>query len=282
MVTVWSRSKSKIHRLLSKKSTRLFPLPYEIVAAIIAHFEYDLRTLQACSLTCRSWYTVTASHLHPSPILARDRSRINLTQQKPLSELHELGLLDFLEKLRVKRLCKSWLISHAPNHPDIHHFFTLANVHTLKLEYVDIQSFIPGVEQYFKHFSPTLRSIALLSPRCTPRQLSHFLTLFLNLDNIEIQDAHTYILNKTIPDKELVPFSTPKLRGGLILRDFSWAETCTHLITFCGGLRFRYIRLPWNESYTRMLLEECAETLETVRFDTNDSEFCMVSSTDLS
>ena len=289
MAAVWDRSKAKISRLLGKAPAEVWTtdestcrLPYEIVEMITAHITHDLRDLKACSLTCRSWYSAAAPLLHHTLTLTRGISRDNLIQLEPLSELHELGLLHFVKILGVKGgLRKSWLTSHASSRLHLHCFSTLSNVHTLKLECVDIYSFIPGVEEYFKHFSPTLRSIALFGPRCTPRQLSHFLSLFPNLDNIEIQGTHIYIPD-TIPDTELVPFSTPRLQGRLVLHSFSWIETWEHLISLCGGLRFHYIRLPWNGRYTSILLEACAETLETVRFDTMDGESCRGSSTNLS
>ena len=57
------------------------------------------------------------------------------------------------------------------------------------------------------------KTVKIMTPRCTPLQLSHFFSLFLNLDNIGIQNTLTHQLIPTTPDMELVPFSAPKLRG---------------------------------------------------------------------
>ena len=285
MVTVWSLSKSKIYRLLIKapKSIRQSHLPYEIVEMILAYLAYDLYTLKECSLTCRSWHTIAAPLLHHIRTLARSKFRNKFIQSELLSGLHKPEQAHLVKKLRIKGgLFKSWFASDAFGHLDLDYFDTFANVHTLKLEYMDISSFIPGVKRYFIHFSPTLRSIVLHNPRCTPRQLSYFLSLFTNLDDIEIQRVRACTPEIIIPDRRLAPFSAPKLRGRLILCDFSWVETWTHLIILCGGLRFHYIRLPWNETYTPILLDECAKTLVTVRFDTSDGEFCRGLSTVLS
>jgi len=286
MTTVWTRSKSKIYRLLGKapKSTPRFPFPYEIVEMIIAYYlAYSPNTLKACSLTCRSWYNIAAPLLHHTLTIVQGMAWTGLVRLEQLPKLHELGLLRFVKKLRIRGgMCREWFVSRASSHLDLRYFSTLANVHTLELYDADIYSFIPGVELYFKHFSPTLRSIALLNPRCTPRQLSHFLSLFKNLDDIEIRGARPYIPDKTIPDMELVPFSTPKLQGKLVLRDISWVEPWIHFISFSGGLRFNFICLPWSGRYTSILLEACAETLETVRLETVDGKFCIGSSTDLS
>jgi len=301
MVTVWHRGKAKVDRLLSKskanhlpdkskvnhlgeahKPVRPFPLPYEIVAMIIAH-AYDLDTLKACSLTCRSWYTAAVPLLHYTLTLTGCEPQADRIQLDTLSELHELGLIPLVRQIQAKQSRGwGWFVPRAFNDPHLRYFSALTNVHTLRLRDLDIHLFIPGVERYFGHFSPTLRSIALSDPHCTPRQLAHFLSLFTNLDNIEIWNTYAYIPDKTVPDMELVPFSAPKLRGRLILGDVSWTETWIHLITLCDGLRFRYLDLRWSGSCTPALLKACAETLETVRFNTTDSEFCMGLSTGLS
>ena len=249
---------------------------------IITH-AYDLDTLKACSLVCRSWYAAAAPLLHHTLTLAGCGPQVNRTQVEILFELHELGLIPLVRQIQVKQSRGwGWFVPRTFNDLHLRYFSAFTNVHTLRLRDLDIHDFIPGIERYFEHFSPTLRSVALSDPHCTPRQLSHFLSLFTNLDNIEIQNTYTYIPDKTIPDTELVPFSAPKLRGWLLLGDVCWAETWTHLITLCGGLRFRYMELCWGGSCTPTLLEACAETLETVRFDTTDSEFCVDPSADLS
>jgi len=122
------------------------------------------------------------------------------------------------------------------------HFSALENVHTLKLENVEIHRFMPDAIRYFGHFSLTLRSIALYDPYCNPRQLSHFLSLFPNLDGIEIRLAYAHTYDLAIPNTVLVPYSAPKPRGRLVLSGFSWVETWTHLIASCD-LRFRHMDL---------------------------------------
>ena len=87
---------------------------------------------------------------------------------------------------------------------------------------------------------------------------------FSNMDNISIWSNPTLPPNTTVPDRELVPFSIPRLRGGLMLREFDSVETWTSLITSCGGLRFRYMDLWKVGGCASVLFEACAETLETL------------------
>jgi len=283
IVTIWYGGKSKINRFFGKahESTRSFPFPYEIVEMIIAHLVHNFDNLKACSLTCRSWYSAAAPLLHHTLTLTGDR-QVNRIKLELLPELHNLGLMPLVKQIQVLQFFDEgpWFVPQAFSHPRLHYFSAFTNVQSLTLDELDIYLFIPGIERYFEHFSPTLRSITLFDPHCTPRQLSHFLSLFTNLDNVEIRNAYTYIPDAPIPETEVAPLSQPKLRGRLLLSNFSWVETWTHLITPCGGLRFRYINLRWSTNCARTLLEACAETLEVLRLNTTDSEFFMGVSTD--
>ena len=106
-----------------------------------------------------------------------------------------------------------------------------------------------------------------------PRRLSYFLSLFPNLDDIEILRNSVYIPYTAVPDTELIPFSAPKLSGKVTLSGFSCVETWTHLIASCGGLRFRHMELRVNATCAPVLLEACAKTLETLRFNVADGTF---------
>ena len=263
------------------------PLPFDIVEMIIVHLARDLDTLKACSLTCRSWYTVVAPRLHHTLIL-RGKGRSSTHDQpdqlsnrgqpnppstrdklKPLSVLHHLGLMHHVKEIRVEqwRDMISWFIPLAFGPRTLDHLSAFTNVRTLKIQELDIDRFIPGIERYFGQFSSTLRSITLYNPHCTPQQLSHFLSLFSDLDDVGVREARACISNPIATDAELIPFSTPKLRGLLALYDFNWVETWTHLVSSCGGLRFRYMDVRRGASCVPFLFEACAETLETLRFN---------------
>lgn len=287
VTTVWHRAKAKANLLKNPlPETRpahepVSRLPYECVEIIIAHLARDLDALKACSLTCRSWHTITLPHLHHTLTLRRekpdfDRGKMARDKLKPLSGLHDLGLIPYITEVRVEQRVEgwrretSWFVPHAFSRRDLRYFSAFANVHTLRLQNLEIYRFIPRIQRYFKHFSPTLRSVALFEPRCTPRQLSYFLTFFPNLHDVEIERTDAHEANTTTPDVGLVPLSIPKLQGRLALYDFCWAETWTHLIAWCGGLRFRHMDLRGGSNNAPLLLGACAETLETLRFNVTD------------
>ena len=248
---------------------------------IIAYLIYDLETLKACSLTCHSWNIAAVPHLRHTLTLRRNipsfiGDGLNPSSArdklKPLSKLHRFGLIPLVKEIRIEQWCGagSWFIPQAFSRSDLRYFSAFTNVHTLRFRGMEINRFIPGIKNYFEHFSPTLRSITLFNPYCTPRQLSHFLSIFSNLDDIEIWYGRGCLSNTATSDEDLVPFSAPKLRGRLALRDFRWVETWTDLISSCGGLRFRHMDLRESTSCIPVLSEACAGTLETLRFKVVD------------
>jgi len=277
MVIAWNRGKTSINRLLHiippktrgmRESTCRFP--YEIMEMVTAHLVGDLNALKAFSLTCRFCYLLAVPHLHHTLTLrgtTPDKSRDKL---KPVSKLHGLGLAPLVKEIRVTRahyVGDCWFVPPAFSRRSLRHFSAFANVQALILQNLNISRFIPGIQHHFGHFSPTLRSIVLVQPRCTPRQLSYFLSHFSNLDDINIYQPlrHPHAI---VPGLELVPFSPPKLRGRLKLFEFTWDETWADLITVCGGLQFCYMDLRNFASCVPILLEACAETMETLRFYT--------------
>ena len=288
IATAWRRGKTKANRLLSNpppeirtthectthETTSPPPpsFPYDIVEMIIAHLIRHRNTLEACSLACRSWYTVAAPHLHHTLTLMGNNPGVDRSRLEPLSKLLELGLVPLVREIRVKQRFGSvpWFVPLVFNRSDLGYFSAFANVHTLNIENMQIYRFMPGIERYFEHFSPTLRSITLSELYCAPRQLARFLSLFSNLDDVEIRNTHRYMPNATVPDPKPVPSSPPKLRGRLTLHHSSWAETWTHLITLSDGLRFRHMDLLNVGRCGPVLLEVCAETLETLRVGARD------------
>jgi hypothetical protein len=138
------------------------------------------------------------------------------------------------------------------------------NLQDLKIEDLDFSKFqTVGIKKYFGHFSPTLRSIALLRPSGLPLQLLDFLRLFPKLDNIEIAYYHT----TTAADNTLDTPRTPihgSLRGKLVLIAFTEKELLEKIIAGFGGIRFISMDLD-NVLGAQLLLDACAETLQTLR-----------------
>ena len=110
---------------------------------IITHLTHNLGALKARSLTCRSWYTTTVPQLHHTLTLTGDEPEIGCRRLEPLSELHQLGLINLVKIIRLRQGIDvdCWFTPQAFTYLNLHHFSALVNVHTLKLQNLEISRF---------------------------------------------------------------------------------------------------------------------------------------------
>jgi len=266
---VWYRSKAIIKKI-SKGGHSETPsshppsrkLPQELVEMIIAHVLLDTPTLKVCSTTCRSWYLAALPHLHHTLTLRQWASDPVRQGFSPLQKLGKMRLLPFVTRLRIV------LNFAGPDPPRTIatrsapvHFSALTNIEELTIEVLDFRDLAPQIELYFGHFAPKLRSLALNHPRGARRDLLFFIGLFPNLDDLKITYNGT---DERIPVHSSVPQSVPSVRGCLALRSFGGGRFLRELSELCGGLRFHSVDLVGAEG-ARLLLDACADTLETLR-----------------
>ena len=251
MTVLWRRIKIRIGRLFGSARPKMRSthestcrLPYEIVEMIIAAAPHLYHTL----------------NFHfGDEILGQTCDNL-----KPRSMLYDSGLTPLVREVRVLQSPGIYF----PN--NLLYFSAFTNVDTLRIQGLDIDHFMPDIEHHFGQLSPTLRSISLYNLSCSaPLELSHFLSLFPNLDDIDIRWPSQ--LYPSAPDPRVVPFSAPKLRGQLALYGFPLADAWESLISTCGGLRFRHMELRAVGGCAPILLEACAQTLETLRFYVPDN-----------
>ena len=262
----WYRSKAQINRVLyhqvSSTSTvkRSNPLPHEIVEMIIGHLTHDIRTLKVFSLTCYSCYIAAFPYIHRTLVLSDNKKCL-----KTLSGRHALGLLPFTKDVRILHPMHDsrWFLPQFFSRRDARYFSALTHVESLTVPYLGIIPFIPGLEQDFGHLSSTLRSLTLDAPRCTPLQLSYFISLFPNLNDIVIR---SFTPASKILGEVRAPWTAPKLQGKLELVWSDALETWEHLTTW-SGLRFRSIRFLGVSRCVPVILAACANTLETLRIE---------------
>ena len=267
VLIVWYRGKAKINHVLHHQVSTAPPiqcsnsLSQEIIEIIISHLTHNVQTLKACSLTCHSWYIATFPYLHRTLSLSGLGRGL-----KALSDVRVLGLSPFTEEIRILKPVRTqkWFLPRFFGHWKSRHFFAFTGVQSLTLQDVDIFAFIPRLKRYFGHLSPTLRSLTLYRPCCTPLQLSHFISLFPNLDDITIGGFD--ISSIQVRDEMFIPFSAPKLGGRLVLASSDLVGTWEHLAASCG-LRFRSIQVSSAPKCLPLLLAACAKTLETLRIE---------------
>jgi hypothetical protein len=254
------------------RSSPIAKLARELVELIVSHLIYDTPTLLACSLTCYSWYIATVSHLHHT--LTTDNGRRAVKKYlwpTPLQKSYELGLLPFVTRLRI-RLDYYCRVKFTPEWLDrrtLRYFSALTNLQELGIDNLRVSKFMPTIRQCFGHFSPTLRFLALSKPKGSCRQILYFIGLFPNLQDLKLHCYPFRGTRKSTADAALVPLSIPPLRGRLMLTDFERPSLVRDMITLFGGLRFRHMDL-FMVNCVRLLLDACAETLETLRLYPTD------------
>ena len=235
---------------------------------IISYFIYDTRSLLACSTTCRSWYIAAVVHLHHS--LATDDRIFPLKDGRylwpgPLQNSYDLGLLPLVKRLSIRlNYNKFTLDDHT-----LRYFSALTNLQELGIDYFQVHHFMPNIQRYFGYFAPTLRFLALKEPAGSCRQILYFIGLFPNLQDLKPFCETPTKEQESMADAELAPLSVPPLRGRLTLTHFTRGRLMKDMIILFGGLRFRHIDL-FRVKCVRLLLDACAETLETLRLYPTD------------
>jgi hypothetical protein len=279
----WYRTKAKIKSFRggtpeapTARPSPIAELPQELVEQIISHFVYDRRTLLACSATCYSWYIATLPHLHHTLTTdnhsLRDEKGERGFWPRPLRRSYKLGLLPLVKRLRI-RLGNRDYNKFTPKQfswGTLAYFSALTNLQELGIDYLQVSSFLPNIQRCFGHLSPTLRFLALKEPEGSCRQILYFIGFFPNLQDLKLHYPLLRDEQESTADATLVPLSIPPLRGRLTLTCFTREKLVKEMISLFGGLRFRQMDL-FGVKCARLLLDACAETLETLRFYPTDA-----------
>jgi hypothetical protein len=255
-------------------------LPLEVVEIIIAYLRYDTRTLRACTLTCYSWYIAAVPHLHHTlAVTVGYWGGQKFLWPGPILYMHMLGLLPFVKELRLCGRLDEFS-SKRFNCCILYQFSALTNVQKLDIANLDIPSFIPRIRRYFRHFLPTVQSLALRNPKGTSRQIIYFIGLFQHLQDLKLAHDQFSYLEEPAGDPTPIPAFVPPLRGWLRLLAFNRTGFLEDMIDLFGEIRFRYVRVQ-GVYEIRRLLGACAKTLECVVLDPTDSVGEQLSLTDM-
>ena len=266
---VFRRGAPEVSTACSSPATRL---PPELIETIISYLVYDTRSLLACSMTCYSWYIAAVPQLHHTLTTENDSSRPRDRKHlwpQPLKGSYKLGLLPFVKRFRTRLgqydgFTPKWLGRHT-----LHYFSALTNLQELGIDNFQVSKFMPNIRQYFGHFSPALRFLALKEPDGSCRQILCFIGLFPNLQDLKLHSCLSRVEEDSTVDETLVPLSIPPLRGRLTLTCFTREKLVKDMIALFGGLRFSSMDV-FRVRCVQLLLDACAETLETLRLYPND------------
>ena len=245
-------------------------LPQELVEEILSYFIDDIRTLLACSVTCRSWYIGAVRHLHYSLTTYDDSlapREEKLRWPGPLKQNYELGLLPCVKRLRIRLWRRDvGFAFERLDEPNLRYFSALKNLRELGIDDLQVSSFMPNLKRCFGHLSPTLRFLSLRRPRGRSREIVYFIGLFPHLQDLKLHYGVLRNEEENIADTTLVPLCSPPLQGRLTLTFFTREQIVKDMITLFGGLRFHL----FGVKCLPLLFEKCAETLETLKLYPTD------------
>ena len=238
---------------------------------VISHLIGNTPALVACSLVSHSWHTAAFPHRHNTLITSTSSYVENkrFTWPEPLLRMGELGFLPFVRKFQFGGF-PPVVSPRLFNRCALRHFYALTNVQELRIDGLDIPSFVPRIQRYFGHFTPTVRSLVLKEPRGSGMQLIYFIGLFEHLEDLKVLHYVHGSPEGGLGDRRaLTPPFVPPLRGRLTITDSNIAGFLEEMICRFGGGRFRWVH-PHNVDEARGLLDACAERLETLRLDLSD------------
>ena len=245
---------------------------------IIVYLIYDKHSLCACTLTCYSWYIAAVPHLHHTLIIDTSRPR-NQKSRWPNAarHLHMLGLFPLVKKLYIREsnVYDYGMGAFTPktfHYCTLHKFTAITNVQELGIEFLDIPEFMPELQRYFGRFLPTVQSLTLRSPKGSDRQIIYFIGLFRHLEELKLvfrPSSSNSTEEAPVGDLTLTPPFVPPLRGRLTMTFSRRVRLVEDIIRLFGGIRFRSMDLFYVDE-TRLLLNACVETLETLRLHRTD------------
>jgi hypothetical protein len=184
--------------------------------------------------------------------------------------MYELDLLPLVKRLRIRMWRrKAWFTPDRLNDTNMRYFSALENLQELGMDDLVLRDFMPDLHKCFGHLSQTLRFLALRQPIGSSRQIVYFIGLFPNLQDLKLHYPVLREEGENTTDTTPDPLSSPPLRGRLTLTLFTREQIVKDMITLFDGLRFRQMDL-FGVKCLPLLLELCAETLETLRLYPTD------------
>ena len=110
---------------------------------------------------------------------------------------------------------------------------------------------------------PTLQGLTLKEPIGSRRELIYFIGLFQQLQDLKLLCDRAGSREKPGGDLTLSPPFIPPLQGLLTMRCYTGVALLKEMIDLFGGFRFHHMDL-FKVDGMRLLLDACAETLESV------------------
>lgn len=252
-------------------------LPQELVDQIVDMLHDDLRTLKACSLTCKALFASTRHLIHHTLYLTAQNNQSVLTREEGQELLNRsncdarLRLVSYMGEHHLLRFAQRVYIrdgrTFTPRNllPHLHHFQSLDRVHTLTIEHYDAPSWENHYDTCFIHFYPTLTSLTLSHPFSRYKPLLQFALQFPNLENLCLEWLPIKVGHIPDPTAPTLIERSPPLRGHLRLAGYG--TTSQEPVDFTrelpNGFNFRTVELEaFFGDRVQHVLDACANTLE--------------------
>lgn len=261
-------------------------LPQEIVDEILEYLENDMRTLKACSLTCKGLFRSARRIIHrrlrvvgPGKAITVDELELqeyeaaNRSQLRTLSEAAKCGLFHYAWELTI-RVGEEFTPDNL--RPYLPQFQSFTRLTSLTLHHFDPTPFLPVFEQHFGHLAQQMRSLKFVYPPGPQDDMMYFISQFPNLDDLGFNSFPQHNLD---PSKEYNLSSiqsSPTLGGTLqVTSTNAWRTNSLESLTrLPSGLRFRSIEfLHCTGINPDVIIRECTSTLQTLTHVFHTCEF---------
>ena len=256
-------------------------LPQEIVDHIMFMLGNDLKSLKACSLTCKTMFISTRCLIHRKIRLTGRQNWDVLTAREQESYLHgdrrglmvkvlrgiaAHGLFPYGRHLFIN-LYRSFTPANLQPFND--HFQRFDQIQELSIYWLHTQGFLEQFDTFFRNFVPTLRSLHLDTPTGDSRDILDFICRFPHLDDLtfrmtfeDSRDWRTW-RSTSLPDVEKVP----PFRGRLKLCEINdWhGHMLQQLLSLPGKRHFRFVAF-WSclGAVEQPIIDACSDTIETL------------------
>ena len=266
-------------------------LPQEIVDHILFMLSDDLKSLKACSLTCKTMFISTRRFIHRKIRLTGEQNWDVLTLRekqryiredrrgiavKVLCGIAAHGLFPYGRHLFIS-LNKNFTPANLQPFND--HFQRFDRIQELSIYGLHTEEFLKEFNTFFANFIPTLRSLHLDTPTGDGRDVLDFVCRFPHLDNLTFRMPGVGFDGLGARESESLPVvkKVPPFRGSLKFRE-SWefhGHVLLQLFSLPGKRRFRFVDLRSCPSEVEQpIVDACSGTIEALSFTWRKSREC--------
>ncbi|KAF9650475.1 hypothetical protein BDM02DRAFT_1379420 [Thelephora ganbajun] len=256
-------------------------LPQEIVDYIIFMLGNDMKSLKACSLTCKAMFVSTRHVIHRKMRLTCEKNWELLTTPEKqryirgdrqgiavrvLDGIATHGLFPYARHLFIHLNRNFTPVNLQPFN---HHFQRFDRVQELSIYWLHTPGFLKNFDTFFANFVPTLRSLHLDVPTGDTQDILDFVCRFPHLDDLTLEMSSDDPPNWKSWKSVSLPIvrKMPPFQGRLKLRRIGrWHSYMPQQLTSLPGKRrFRFVDFrSCSSEGEQFIIDACSGTIETL------------------